>query len=121
MFVLLNFRQIWNTDAYYSLLYIQTMICGCIILYQSFLFFIFVNLCLLFIVLTIFLENEYSVLTLLYNIFLSLYTVYLLLYKESYEEIVNIETQQNDKYPEANDIPSFHHNQNYLKKSYMYV
>ena len=121
MFLLLNFRQIWNTDAYYSLLYVQTSICGCIILYQSFLSFTFANLCLLFIVLSIFPHSEYSVLTLLYNVFLLLYTVYLFLHKEPYEEIINIETQKNDEYPEAINMSSFHHNQNYPKQSYMYV
>jgi hypothetical protein len=70
-------------------------------------------------VLSIFPHSEYSVLTLFYNLFLLLYTVYLLAYKEDYVEIINIE--QNNDYPEAINLSPLHHNQNYQKKSFIYV
>lgn len=120
MFMVLNVRRIWDLDNYYSLLYIQTCICGWLIVYQLFLSFTFANLCFLFLVFTVFPHSAYTVLTLTYNVFLLLYTVYLLLYKEKYEEIIDIETRQNNDYPEAEDM-SHKTKQNYQNQLFMYV
>ena len=122
-FIVLNINQILNTNVYYLLLCLNTSICGFIILYQNFLFFplysIIANLCLLFIILIIYQQNIYTFFTLTYDVYLLIYTVYLLTYKEDYVEIINI--QQNNDYPEAINLSPLHHNQNYQKKSFIYV